>query len=221
MERRHDKEIMDDMSITDSRIDRALDELRIINMLLGGRSVSKDGILHITEGKHRPLTILDVGSGASDTLANLPNAKETTVISMDLNTGVCRYVRERNADAPIVCADAFRLPVRDNSVDIVHLSLFLHHFTEHDMVRLLSSFLAAARLGVVINDLRRSAIAHAAIWMLTRLLPASPMVRHDGPLSVQRAFSRRDLESVIARLRVAHVTIRRRWAFRWLVVLRK
>ena len=62
------KEIMDDFSITDTRINAALTELEIINKYLGGRSTSKKGFEIILKviGQNNKISILDVGSGGSD-----------------------------------------------------------------------------------------------------------------------------------------------------------
>jgi hypothetical protein len=226
MRRRYDKEIMDDHSIADERIVRALDELRVINTFLGGKSVSTDGILSLSDGAdakgiRAPLSLLDIGSGGSDTLTRFSDAAPYTIISMDINQRVCEYVRAHDPDAAAVCANVLSLPVRPSGVDIVHASLFLHHFTETEIEQVLGAALDASRLGVVVNDLRRSVLAFAGIWILTRIFPASPMVRHDGPLSVKRGFSRDELETILRRLPASSYTIRRRWAFRWLVIIKK
>jgi len=228
--RTYDREIMDDFSITDERIVHALDELRTINIALGGNSTSREGLRALmlapaSSGGARhtaPLTVLDVGAGGSDTVRMRHNgARAIRVISADLNTGVCRYMKERDPAHEVVCGDAFALPFAEGSVDIVHVSLFLHHFTEDEIHRLLTSFLGIARTGVVVNDLRRSWFALAGIRMLTLLFSRSAMVRHDAPLSVRRGFVRSDMLVQLGRLRCTSYTLHRRWAFRWLAVIRK
>ncbi len=220
--RTYDREIMDDFSITDERIVHALDELRTINIALGGNSTSRAGMRMLMRADEAPLTVLDVGAGGSDTVRMRRNgARALRIISTDLNTGVCRYIKERDPADEVVCGNAFALPFAERSVDIVHVSLFLHHFTEDEIHRLLTSFLAIARTGVVVNDLRRSWFALAGIWMLTRLFSHSAMVKHDAPLSVRRGFVRSDMLAQLGRLRCSSFTLHRRWAFRWLAVIRK
>jgi hypothetical protein len=46
-----------------------------------------------------------------------------------------------------------------------------------------------SRYGFIVNDLRRSRWAWVGIWLLTRLLPANRLTRHDGPLSTLRAYT--------------------------------
>lgn len=235
MRRRFDKEIMDDFSITDERIVRALDELRIINTFLGGRSTSLAGIRELLrkdrrnrrsgdegDATERTVTVLDVGAGGSDLFASGSlNGRGLNVVSVDINSGVCWYVKAHDERRNVVCADALRLPFAENSVDVVHVSLFLHHFTEEEIGRLLDAFLRIARIGIVVNDLHRSYAALAGITLLTQIFSRSAMVKNDGPLSVKRGFARGELSALLRRLPCASFTLRWRWAFRWLAVIHK
>jgi hypothetical protein len=45
-----------------------------------------------------------------------------------------------------------------------------------------------ARLGVVVNDLDRSMPAWIGAWLLVRVASRNRYTRHDGPLSVRRAY---------------------------------
>jgi len=68
MKRSYDEEIMDDFSIQDGRIDKALNELRIINKYLGGISTTKSALKYFINSETEELKILDIGSGSSDNL---------------------------------------------------------------------------------------------------------------------------------------------------------
>lgn len=221
--RRYDKEIMDDRTITDGRMTRALDELRTINIMLGGNGTSRAGITILSQSPQvAPLTILDVGAGGSDTIA-IPETGTARyeVIAVDINTGVCGYIKDRDRTRSVVCADAKALPFGAGSVDIVHVSLFLHHFTEDEIVRLLTSFLDIARVGIVINDLQRSSLALAGIAILTRIFSRSAMVINDAPLSVKKGFTRQEILSLLKQLPCQSYSLRWHWAFRWLAVIKK
>jgi hypothetical protein len=227
LRRRYDKEIMDDFSITDDRLTAALDELRTINTWLGGSGTSRAGIRKLlAPGSFRanmhPITVLDIGSGGSENFSvSSPHGSALEVISVDINTGVCRYLKEHDPARHVVCADAIALPFKPDSVDIVHASLFLHHFTEDEIVCLLTAFLGIARRGVVINDLHRSVLALGGITLLTRLFSNCGMVKNDAPLSVKRGFLRNDIRTVLDRIPCSAATVKWRWAFRWLVVMKK
>lgn len=221
--RSHQKEIMDDFSITDDRINTALSELEIINKYLGGRSTSKKGfeiISRVIEQK-KIISILDVGSGGSDNFIFNSNGTTISLTSLDINKGVCRYVKENSSDANIICGDTYCLPFKKSSFDIVHLSLFLHHFSEGEIKKLMQYFMEISRYGVIVNDLRRSVFAYVGIKFLTSLFSKSRMVKNDGPLSVKRGFLKNELQEIFSHTKSSSVLIQYRWAFRWLAVIVK
>jgi hypothetical protein len=66
-----------------------------------------------------------------------------------------------------------------------------------EIVRFIAWMEARARVGWFINDLHRHAIAYHGFRMLSTIMRWHPFVRHDGPLSVARAFQRRDWERLL------------------------
>lgn len=221
--RSHQKEIMDNFSITDDRINTALTELEIINKYLGGRSTSKKGLEIISRViKHnKKISILDVGSGGSDNFKFNSNGTTICLTSLDINKGVCRYVKENCSDVNIICGDSYCLPFKESSFDIVHVSLFLHHFSEGEINKLIQHFMKISRYGVIVNDLHRSVFAYAGIKFLTFLFSKSEMVKNDGPLSVKRGFLKNELQEIFSHTKSSSVMIQYRWAFRWLAVIVK
>lgn len=221
--RSYQKEIMDDFSITDDRINTALSELELINKYLGGRRTSKKGLEIISRvimlGKK--ISILDVGSGGSDNFKFNSNGTTISLTSLDINKGVCRFVKENSSEVSIVCGNTFCLPFKESSFDIVHVSLFLHHFSEGEIEKLMQCFMKISRFGVIVNDLHRSVFAYAGIKFLTSLFSKSEMVKNDGPLSVKRGFLKNELQEIFSRTKSYSVIIQHRWAFRWLAVIIK
>lgn len=212
---------MDDMSINDERIDAALAELSVINRLLGGDRVSTSGIRRTTETIpiDRPLEILDCGAGGSDLVHALREfGRPFHVTALDLNFRACQYSRTRLSPPSVVNGSALRLPFCDRSFDIVHAALFCHHFAGPELDGLLAEWSRVARVGIVINDLRRSVWAFLGITLLSSLFSRSSMVRHDGPVSVRRGFLKKELSAIASRH--GTVTITRHWAFRWLVTIK-
>ena len=69
------QEIMDDFSIDGPMLNDALDKLAIINKLLGGNSVTLNGlkILLKDQPKNKPITIIDLGCGGGDILRAIAN----------------------------------------------------------------------------------------------------------------------------------------------------
>lgn len=222
MQRIYTPEIMDDFSITDERIDKALEELKYINIFLGGNSTSKTGFNEVikTIPMNGRLKILDAGSGASDIFLPLKDIrKNINIFSMDINPRACRYIKSNTPHFNIVCGDIMEFPFKNDCYDITHASLFLHHFHEDKIKAILKNLIVSSKYAVIINDLRRSILAYWGIKILTLVFSKSKMVKNDAPLSVKRAFVKNDLLKIINELGIKRFKIKRKWAFRWLIIL--
>ena len=73
-----------------------------------------------------------------------------------------------------------------------------------------------ARVGWLINDLRRHWLAWAGFRVLAFLLRFHPIVAHDGALSVRRAFTREDWQRILAHAGI-EAELRPHFPFRWTV----
>lgn len=220
MKRESRNEIMDDLSIGGETIELALKELKLINTYLGGNSTTKSGLKTLTKRSiNSELTILDAGAGASDILHGFKKKIDRVrIISLDANLAVCNFVKKSDSQSIVVCGDTKALPIKNDSVDIVHSSLFLHHFDEENISVIIQLFSSVAKHRIIINDLRRSHFALMGIKILTSLFSKSKMVKNDAPLSVRRGFKKKELIRIFDRLNLNY-TITRKWAFRWLIVV--
>ncbi len=218
-QRSYQKEMIDDFSIDDKRIDKALAELTVINKYLGGRSTTKKGLNKILFAikSTTPVKILDVGSGASDILSSIKE-HDIQITSFDLNKRTAFYLNKHSVEINIICADVFKLPFKENIFDISHLSLFLHHFKDYEIAEIIKRLSLVSRKGIIINDLHRSIFAYAGIKILTKLFSKSELVKNDGPLSVKRGFKKSELKNILNELNLKY-EIKHKWAFRWLVVI--
>jgi ubiquinone/menaquinone biosynthesis C-methylase UbiE len=210
---------MDDFSIRDERINEALNELGIINKFLGGRSTTIYALKYFVFPKLNKLEILDIGSGASDNLIaakrSYPNLQ---IISVDKNHGVLCY--SKNSFVKIN-SDAFHLPIKNETCDLVHVALFLHHFKEYQIQILLKEFLRVSKSGLIINDLHRSFFALFGIKILTILFSKSVLVKNDAPLSVKKGFIKSEIINILNNEGISNFIIKYKWAFRWMIVIKK
>jgi Methyltransferase domain len=123
------------------------------------------------------------------------------VIVLDIDPVTLAIARRRTAVYPeilLVQADAARLPLRDGTAAVAVAALTLHHLDHETAVRCLAGMASAATLGIV-NDLLRSRMSLALVWLGTRLLRVHEVSRHDGPLSVRRAYSAEELTRLAER----------------------
>jgi SAM-dependent methyltransferase len=219
---------MDDPSMTNEHLRTALQNLRWINRWLGGYRASADVLAPLLRA-HSSLRVLDVGTGGGDYLPAFVRWGQAagctvTAVGVDLNpvtVGHGRAWLDASLPAPlrpqarIDIGDALALPYPDDAFDVGHAALFLHHLYDEQARRLLHELQRVSRRGIVINDLHRHPLAYAGIWSLSRLLSFSPMVQHDGPLSVRRGFRREELRTLARQAGLPSPRIRWHWAFRW------
>ena len=172
--------------------------------------------------------VLDVGSGGGDTARCIVERASRRGLSarvqgIDLSPEAVACARRTNAGLSVLeftVADLFDLPTT-RKYDVVHAALFLHHFSDEAAVRALAKMFELSRWGIVINDLHRHPAAYFVINGLTSALSKNRLIRHDAPLSVLRAFRRGELEDLARRAGLPDADISWRWAFRWLMVVRK
>lgn len=185
-----------------------LRDLERVNRWLGGVRLSAHGIESLA-GDRENLTVLDVGTGGADIpLAFVGRARSRArrwiVTGIDsrpeiLAAAVARRPRlTATPDLELHLGDGRALPYPDASFDVVHTSLVTHHLSPDAVVTLLVEMRRVARLGVVVNDLVRSPIGWIGAWLLVHLLTRNAYTRHDAPLSVRRAYTRRELTALAA-----------------------
>ena len=114
------------------------------------------------------------------------------VVAIDSHHGVLQYMRSgQSLPRSIVClqADGLCLPFRARTFDVVLCSTMLHHLEWQQGITLLQNMAAVARYGVVVTDLVRSRLYYYAARLMLALMACHDVTRHDGPLSVLRAYS--------------------------------
>ena len=186
-------ELLDTLPPDEARA--SLQDLVRINRRWGGHSTLRHllrDVLHKTVPDSQPFSVLDVGAASGDMGACIrrwyPAAKVTSLDYVESHLG--------QSAAPKVAGDAFRLPFRPGSFDYVFCSLFLHHFQDMDVVRLLRGFGEVARKAVLVIDLERNPIPYYFIAWSRPLLGWDPVTVHDGAISVEAAFHRKELEEL-------------------------
>ena len=220
LKRSHTPEIMDDFSIQDERIDSALSELTVTNRLLGGISTTEAGFRILLNGWGKTeISALDIGAGASDILNYLSKKLiPVKITSVDLNKRACKFLKA-NLIPNVICANSLQIPVKEKAFDIIHASLFLHHFKEEEIKEMLSNLLKISKSGIIINDLRRSIFALLGIKIISTLFSKSEMFKNDGPLSVKKGFIKSDWINILNELNIKKYKLKRKWAFRWMLVI--
>lgn len=216
-QRSQQEELLDAEHLPSAALHQNLRELAVVNRLLGGYRISELALQAI-QSRFTFHTLIDIGCGGGDTLhrlvPKLPAGVEAE--GWDLKADCIDFCEQQYAHPRIRWVQGdFRAAVRDKAPGaLFHAALFFHHFSNPDIVAFIREISAAGH-ALIINDLERHRFARHSIKVITRLWPgASYLVRNDAPLSVQRAFVRRDWEEMLAQIPGIAYDIRYRWAFR-------
>jgi ubiquinone/menaquinone biosynthesis C-methylase UbiE len=206
-----------------------LRDLRRVNRMLGGTDLSRRALAVLAGTDRRPLTILDVGTGAADIPAALiadaaQQGVSLRVTALDsrpemLQTAVAtRPGLATIASLRLRVGDGRRLADADREYDIAHSSMVIHHLEPDEAVTFLREMGRVAGRGVIVNDLIRSRLNWVGAWLISHLLTASRYTRHDAPLSVRRAYTLVELEALVERAGLRPVaTIRGRFGHRYAI----
>lgn len=223
------KELLDRDDIPFEDIRTNMRELDLINTWLGGHRITLSGIRSLLDPAvpvKGPLKICEIGCGGGDNLKVIRKYLEGRGImaeytGIDLNPHCVAYAESlrENAGITFICSD-YRDIAFERKPHILFSSLFCHHFDDEALKRQLHWMKENATMGFFVNDLHRHPVAYHAIRWLTGLFSRSYLVRHDAPLSVLRGFRRSEWIPLIQVLLPADISVKWKWAFRWLVVYR-
>ena len=220
-------ELMDDFTLGAETIYPIMDELEVINKLLGGYRVFYDAFKQI--GIRDGMTISDWGCGGGDSLRFIDKWSrrerlKINLIGVDATPSAIAYAKQKALNYPqisFIISDVLSASLKPDQFDVVISSLFTHHFENKSWIKLIQKMYSCARKAVVINDLHRHWFAYYAIGMLTRLFSKSEMVKPDSQVSVLRGFTKNELIDLLEQAGIKRYTIKWKWAFRYQVILYK
>ncbi|WP_412466098.1 methyltransferase domain-containing protein [Pedobacter sp. KLB.chiD] len=218
-------EIMDNFAMEGEILRDALDKIASINQLLGGNQVTLAGVKMLIASKpsDQVIRITDIGCGNGDmlrTLADYAKKKGLHFIlkGIDANKFTISHAQSLSTNYPNItyaCSDIFDDLSKTEPCDIMLCTLTLHHFKDEEIIALLNNFKRSATMGIVINDLQRSAIAYYLFKALCYVFRLNDMSREDGLISILRGFKRADLLKYTKQLNLKSSSIKWKWAFRY------
>ncbi len=222
--RTQEAEIMDDFSLQGEELREALDQIARINQLLGGNKVTLEGIKKVIQSNEtETITIADIGCGNGDMLRMLSNfAKKNKLdfklIGIDANDFTINYAKKLSIAYPNIdyqCVDIFSEDFKNLKFDIILCTLTLHHFTNEQILNIITTFKNNAKTGIVINDLHRSKLAYRLFELICFIFKLNRMSRQDGLVSILRGFKKNELEEFSKKLNLKNYNINWKWAFRY------
>ncbi len=205
-------ELLDSDAGSPAEVQQTLRELRRVNRWFGGTSTTRRMLERVAERvPGRELTLLDVAAGSGDVsleaAAQVDNARIRVTLSDRASTHLPRN------GTPEVVADALALPFRDGSFDLVTCSLLIHHLEPGEIVRFVNEALRVCRLGVLLNDLRRSPV-HLALMYAGFAVLHGRLTRYDGIASIRRSYTADELRGILRQTTASAIKIENHFLYR-------
>lgn len=223
----HAPELLDAPHHDRAELEQSLDQVAEVNRLLGGTRA----VLRALD-RFAPATgtigILDIGTGSADIPIAIDRwararGRDVRITATDIHPQMRDIAGDRTRRIPsirIAAANALALPFAPATFDIVLLSLTLHHFERDEQVMALRQAARVARHAVIVNELERCRANYVGAALLARTRwRSNRLTRHDGPLSVLRAFTSPELRDIAARAGLTVLSTRRRFFHRLVMVV--
>ncbi|MGI8962769.1 MAG: methyltransferase domain-containing protein [Bryobacteraceae bacterium] len=194
-----------------------LTDLVRINSNFGGHSTIRKMLAQVVRNDDK-FTLLDIGAASGDTARLLQRFyPRASVLSLDYSP-----VNLEAAPPSKLIADAFKLPFGPESFDYVLCSLFLHHFSDEQVIGLLRCFYGLARRALLVCDLERHIVSYCFLPLTRWFFGWKRITLHDGPASVRAAFRSNELLALANRAGLGHTRVSaHRPAFRLSLIAKK
>lgn len=193
---------MDDPELDPRLHQLALRGLRRLNCVSRSSAIMWNALRPFLD-PNRPTRVLDVATGSGDLplslwqraqRANLP----VEIVACDISETALSTARQQatRCGAPVkfVQLDALggSLPP---DFDVICCSLFFHHLTNEQTIKLLRS-MAASSSHVIVNDLVRSAFNTIAVSIAAHLITQSSVVHIDAYRSMLAAYTPQEVRNL-------------------------
>jgi ubiquinone/menaquinone biosynthesis C-methylase UbiE len=197
MQRVDTPELLDSNHCPPQDVEKSLRDLSRINRWFGGVATTRKLIERVaTETGTKHFSVLEVAAGFGE----VPRVVRQQLARRGITLELTFLDRLRSHLLPgdySVVSDALILPFPDSSFDLVSCSLFTHHLKPGDLQRFVREALRVCRCAVLINDLIRHPL-HLALIYAGFPLMRSHVSRVDGVRSVRRAYTREEMQQMIA-----------------------
>lgn len=200
-------ELLDGLPFDDPRAVRSRGDLRRINVVMRQAGIADDLLARCNDlPRDRPLRLLELGCGDGHGMLRIarrlvrrhPGAEITLLDRLPtVPDGTLAAFEALGWTVRVVVADVFDwLAGTDGRFDVAVANLFLHHFDDRDLARLMRAVAARARFLVATEPLRTGPSLLAS--RLVGAIGANDVSRHDAPASVRAGFRGRELGALWA-----------------------
>ncbi len=221
---RSDKlEFIDTGEYTAEEYEGCLAEMRRVNRFLGDTRILRKTLLREIERRNlKSFSVLDIGAGSGEMLRTIAvfarkKGLEARLSGLELNPRSARAILEESkgfTEINSIRGNALNLPFSDNAFDYAICSLFTHHFTDENAVKILREMRRVASRKVFIIDLHRQRLAYFLYKTAGKIFLHNRLIRHDGALSILRSFKPEELEKLGRKAGLKDISVERYFPFR-------
>jgi len=230
MQKSRELELLDSDNIPFEDIQQNMQELNVINTLLGGHAITINGVKQLLVDKkfksNNSLLVCEIGCGGGDNLNAIYKALKRKLhiqmIGVDIKGACLLSAKKKHPLLPANWIEnSYEKTTFQEKPSIIFSSLFCHHFSDEALVYQLKWMYENATIGFFINDLHRHPLAYYSIKWLTKLFSKSYLVKNDAPLSVKRGFTKHEWQLILQKACISDYSIQWKWAFRYLIIVHK
>lgn len=222
-------ELMDDPSLPKDQHDHALRGLTRIHQFSGlvnrfWKPIQQYLKTNAQRSPDAVVRIMDVGCGDAYLLRQIGRKAKAAglaveLVGADMSAVALELAKQKSA------TDGLDLQTQQVNIlteqlppaDIVINSLFLHHFTEDQIVAVLKKFKSATKKLMIVEDLRRTSLGYVLCYVCGHILTRSPIVHYDGMRSVEGALRVSELEELMKQSGLDAAQVTRRWPERFVI----
>ena len=202
--RKDEPELLDQGIGSASDVCANMKEMWRLNRYFGGISALTCHLYPMLQQCVEPVRIVDVGTGSGEMGSLLVkwgkrNNQQIMIYGLDKsarNLAVARENLTERRGLSFLQANALELPFPVKTIDFFISSLFLHHLAPEQVIEVLRETFHHARRGIVMSDLVRSRMAMLALGFIQPMFVKHYLTRHDGRLSIERAYTAPELVSL-------------------------
>lgn len=220
-QRSNEKELMDEMHLTQAQWQHIFTSIGWINRyLVRINSFIKpiQILLKNAPSESTPITVADFACGDGQILHKMAIwAKKKSLpllfFGYDTNPYLLHIAPKNDAALPITLKnqDIMSPKFTQQSFDIITCNFFCHHLSDEQLIIFFKQLHQQARIGVIINDLHRHRLAYAGFYLSYLIKNFSPLARHDGFISIRRGFRKREIISLLQQAGIKHYQVK--WHF--------
>ena len=199
--RKDQSELLDQNMGTMGDVRANLMEMWRINRYFGGIEALTCHLYPLLR-QNQPLRVVDIGTGSGEMGALLTrwarqNGLHILIYALDKSERNLSVAREKAIHGTnLIQADACALPFPEGEVDYFISSLFLHHLSPEQVIDVLRETYRRSRRGIVMSDVVRGYLPLLAFRPIQPIFARNYLTRHDGTLSIRRAYTPHELHSL-------------------------